>query len=121
MKIRNGFVSNSSSTSFVCIGVMIDMDVIGENKALFEKYDLEMDEGEYELMEKVCHKTGLQFIGGDGDFYVGRVIEFNDEDPQEPEEIEFDLKSAKYKSLKTFCEELGVEFNVKTYAGTVGS
>ena len=53
MKIRNGFVSNSSSSSFVLFGV---------------KFDRENTE-----MHQIAQESGLEVIYGEDDAYVGLI------------------------------------------------
>lgn len=71
MKIRNGFVSNSSSSSF-CIyganGTAEDFGIV-EPKDEKEAEDFEA----YEELDKKCSELGLEMYAPEGgDFYVGR-------------------------------------------------
>jgi len=63
MKIRNGFVSNSSSSSFCIYGSNFDFnDFITECKLIDDKAkEKYLQEGEYwEITEKVEKETGLE-------------------------------------------------------------
>lgn len=69
MKIRLGFVSNSSSSSFCIYGVELS-SYIGE---LLEKFEID-EENSYELADVIQEKTGLEVSNGpNGDYlYVGK-------------------------------------------------
>lgn len=76
MKIRKGFVSNSSSTSFCIYGVCFEDvdDVIELHKKLFnrELTDDELDEV-YELADEIAGKLELECHSpGDDYYYFGR-------------------------------------------------
>jgi hypothetical protein len=69
MKIRNGFVSNSSSSSFVIVGFKIDKNA----------EDIE------EMLEKLRNKCPdlkkIDYLTDDGPYYVGMVLmDVSDED-----------------------------------------
>lgn len=71
MKIRSGFVSNSSSSSFVCYGISIDLDEL--KKALGVK---EEDDVLYAI-EEALEKKYPGFSAGNpyddySDIYIGR-------------------------------------------------
>lgn len=60
MKTRNGFVSNSSSSSFVCIGAEVK-----DWSDLYKKLDLAMpdlDEDDFDYYEEIESNTELQKI-----------------------------------------------------------
>jgi hypothetical protein len=66
MKIRNGFVSNSSSSSFIMYGVHYKME----------------DEDTYNKLEKLCQKHNVGFMNvDDGDDYIiGNGFSFSEDD-----------------------------------------
>lgn len=72
MKIRHGFVSNSSTTSFCIYGARVETPYDEEKEIQAEEsgeyYDSEED------MYEMCEKIGLEHHSppyGDGDSYVG--------------------------------------------------
>lgn len=72
MKIRNGYVSNSSSSSFVIYGAYFDKDDLKKTDFFKDVEDIE-DMGRYEMEEYITEKTGLHTEGGEADesLYVG--------------------------------------------------
>lgn len=72
-KVRAGFVSNSSSSSFLIYGTHIER---GEVQELFAKLfpDEKIDEDDddvYELIEKISEKVGINYTSGYEDYYLG--------------------------------------------------
>lgn len=74
MKLRLGFISNSSSTSFCIFGVCIDTDDIDKILNLVEDGDNDNYDLREEALEKLCDKTNLTFINeGESDqVFLGR-------------------------------------------------
>jgi hypothetical protein len=73
MKIRNGFVSNSSSSSFCIYGSEVDIDDI---KIAAKTLGIEFDEDDpeiYELEEDISCQSGLEYYSICGEaYYFGR-------------------------------------------------
>ena len=65
MKKRSGFVSNSSSSSFLIIGIKVSKD-----SKIYQDYK----ENDYEMPEKYL-VNGLDYLSDDGPGYYGEVIE----------------------------------------------
>lgn len=85
MKIRNGFVSNSSSTSFCIYGIGMDIDEIesyfngaegktDEEIARLAKLKLNNDEVDFDtIVNKFERECGFSvFIGEESECYIGR-------------------------------------------------
>ena len=81
MKIRNGFVSNSSSSSFCIYGASLEFDelveklketdIISEEK-LNEIIDNEYDEQEEEILNIIDDNSNLEVYQYDDDVWIGR-------------------------------------------------
>ena len=68
MKVRNGFVSNSSSSSFLIYGA----ELSDYREELFKKFGLTEDSDSYELADKIEETTGLSADTVMGEYlYVG--------------------------------------------------
>lgn len=74
MKIRTGFVSNSSSSSFCIYGSEVQQDdLIKVAKNLGIAIDDEEQIDEYEIGEEIASKTNLEYHSIMGDYhYFGR-------------------------------------------------
>ena len=75
MKIRNGFVSNSSSSSFCIYGTFMSFDEIFERvkDSLSEDELEEIEEDDYMLIEKLEDKLGdFEIHQCEGDYWIGK-------------------------------------------------
>lgn len=89
MKIRNGFVSNSSSTSFCIYGTVMDTyelenlitgseDKTDEQIVLLAKMklnDIDASEDIHEILENIASKYDLShYTSDDGECFIGRDV-----------------------------------------------
>jgi len=104
MKIRQGFVSNSSTSSFLIYGICINCPLIND-----ENYDLEKIISENKLNLKV--ETGPYYE----DLYVGRCptsIKDDENGKQFKESIESDLKKlVADEKVKELFQENDIKVN----------
>ena len=86
MKVRQGFVSNSSSSSFVIYGVCLDGEKIFEMaKDTFDEFQKMEDLDTYELLNELLqlelYKDLFFASDGDGRYYVGAsYTDFKDDE-----------------------------------------
>jgi hypothetical protein len=74
MKIRNGFVSNSSSSSFIITGINFSV----HSDDLDDKFRHDLEECEDEMWE-VFDKYGIEYVGDEDGEYIGIATNFTDE------------------------------------------
>jgi hypothetical protein len=92
MKIRSGFVSNSSSASFCCLGILVKQPDFGDD------YDAELKYDDNLYSRNDCYSLGDN----------GRYI-YIDEMLWEEKE---DVRSFSLKDLQTQAQQLAEKFNV---------
>lgn len=77
MKVRNGFVSNSSTTSFCIYGTHIDLNDVRKflrKNDLFTEINPDEIEDDYDLIDKVTNSSKylVHITDNDGGVFIGR-------------------------------------------------
>lgn len=117
MKIRVGFVSNSSSSSFIIIGAKINFDDVVK---LMNNSQQKVDSDDYyEEMEKYVKELGLQMLYNDGDYLIGNVLaNIRDDEGSQLPSMEFSSKDLQEKIELIKKKINNKKFPVKLYLGT---
>ena len=106
MKIRQGFVSNSSTTSFCIYGICLEKDDLLEKikPEIKEKVDEEYREDVYEIIEEVQDKVSVHSIYDD-EIYIGLSFTLIQDD-----ETGAQFKERVKKAIGEFMNIEGLEF-----------
>jgi 3-dehydroquinate synthetase len=107
MKIRNGFVSNSSSSSFIVLGKS------------FTSKELDNVFGETDDIYQVLEDNDIEFVADSevDKYYIGNVIAESDDEYMPSEEVILnDIEN--YKGIKILREKLNYKGPLTIYTGT---
>ena len=78
MKVRTGFVSNSSSSSFVIYGRTYNEETLNKKFGINPDEEIEDEDGESyiddEQLYDIIEKSGFDYHFQDGECYIGRQI-----------------------------------------------
>lgn len=108
MKIRNGFVSNSSSSSFIMVGMMVSNETIINRFSDKEQYKLFMEdmfEGEMDVYE------------ADGGYIVGYMIDNSSDEYMPDGSFPLAIPNGLMHDLKKLFPD-ATENDVMIYYGT---
>jgi hypothetical protein len=120
MKIRTGFVSNSSTSSFCIYGICIEGTSASELATMFnlkhDFYDEDEDDEDsnYDVQEQInekCEKVGLCFNNVDDTIYIGREwcsIEDDETGKQFKEKTEEIIK--KQVNIDVKCDTIEIAY-----------
>lgn len=110
MKVRNGFVSNSSSSSFLIYGISMDFDVIKEQLKKLEQFKEENEEDMdvVEILDELFKGKKIEVIGNynEDDVFIGRSW-----DSVEDEETGLQFKEDVKKKITEVLGEVKEKFN----------
>jgi hypothetical protein len=123
MKIRTGFVSNSSSSSFTMIGVSLsDKDLTGVREELQKLLAGYADEkrSSADMLDELCFKerNGMRIRNIDGcDCMLG--FEFGGSDCGEIEETSMAYLTEKAEIVSAFLKKIGIEKTPSLFSGEI--
>lgn len=115
MKTRNGFVSNSSSSSFVIVGYKLEMPKNNSEKLeMLKKLYPERNLTEDNIIDDIFHESMEQYSNFDilydgegGYLYVGNLVEYTDQADN------LENKSVNISECLVKCEKSKNVLNVK--------
>lgn len=129
MKIRSGFVSNSSSSSFVIFGYqaqeifdknpkkdLMDRFAPGKHDEDIKKWGLDEAFDEF-IRDTNFGLPGVKYLSDDGPGYIGLVLADVASDECYIESDEFDLDELKSKAAE-LAKILGIDDKPKIFVGT---
>lgn len=126
MKIRYGFVSNSSSSNFVCMGVGVNSNEIKKENELelIRLFGCKPEDGLYEALEKLkevkytCGEPSELLSGKN--LFIGNCFTWSNDNPEGFSwDIDRLMTDDQRKELVQVCCVLGIPYKLKLYAGVL--
>jgi hypothetical protein len=113
MKTRQGFVSNSSSSSFCILGCKVTPAIKAALKERFPKETVDGEkEADWEWLDRITMELDLDFVDLDGKSIIGKSL--GDFDADETSTSFAELQ----KTAKAVQKLVGESAPVKLYVGT---
>jgi len=112
MKIRTGFVSNSSSSSFVVLGIKMDKETSEKLKKIYPPNT--KDDGLW--WGRLSEEIGLEVIYNEPHCLIGESLTSCRDDYME--DGEYDIKEIEKKAKKIEKALKGIDVPVKLFMGT---
>jgi len=124
MKTRAGFVSNSSTASFLIMGVQLNLSISELAKKIRDRLfpDMKVDEGEAggDIIDRFTEETPLSVVGWEGDPIIGKLLIYSQDDDFSVKELELTMANLSKQAEETreVLTKLGITDEVKIYSGT---
>ena len=127
MKIRSGFVSNSSTSSFIMVGFnaneleTLNVDKKKLKSLIIEKFNIDENKVCIDSIYELTESLGLDHAN-EGQYIGKRIVPFPEDNIEEYDVLEFVGSIDEcHKKVKEFCNKIGINPKIKIIGGIEAS